>query len=537
MKAFFLSNTTVDPVIKKAAPMFSEVRSQHGFDTWRETLAAGSFAGTDIVFVIIDGFALHEKCRNVPVGTFAAECFALLRQAAEANPHTVFCVSDIDVPDHEIIAGNAVSSAAELEDIWNDSLSALRLSLRNVKVLELRQQILDAGRSQFYSMKLWYLGGIRYSAAGQKALFERIERTRSAHLGLRRKCLVLDADNTLWGGVIGEDGPEGITLAPSGEGARYYDFQRAVAQIASTGILCAIVSKNNPDDLRQGLSHPHMLLREDFFVSVRASWNSKADEIAALARQLNLGLDSFVFIDDSPSERELIKNMLPDVAVPGFPADTAELPLFAYELYDRFFRTHEFTADDAARNALYKTEALRAQEHSAAPDLEQFLRGLNMRVTASAVGETDLPRFVQLCQKTNQFNLTTKRYSEADAARMLSDGSFSLYIFSAEDRFGSCGHIGAAVLVKENDLIRIDTFLLSCRAMGRNIEYGILGWLIGECVKRGVSRVRGDFVRSAKNAAAEDFLSRAGFTACGDHFIAQLPVNPSAEFCGEVAER
>lgn len=536
MKAFFLANTNIDPVIKKAAPLFGEVRSQYGFDTWMETLAGNSFDGTDLVFVLIDGFALHEKCRNHSISAFTAECFSLLGKAAETNPHTVFSVSDLDVPDHEIVVGKP-SSAAELERVWNESLSGLAASHRNVRAFEIRQTICDAGRSQAYSMKLWYLGGIRYSAAGQRMLFERIQRARDAHSGRRRKCLVLDADNTLWGGVVGEDGSDGIALSPAGEGARFHHFQRAIAQIASTGILCAVVSKNNPDELREGLSHPHMLLREDFFVSVCASWNSKADEISALSKQLNLGLDAFVFVDDSPEERELVKTMLPDVAVPDFPADTAELPFFAFELYDGFFRTLEVTEDDAARRELYRTEALRADERSASTDLDGFLEGLHIRVTASAVRDSDVPRFVQLCQKTNQFNLTTKRYTEADASRMLADSDYALYIFSAEDRFGSYGHIGASVVVKENDAVRIDTFLLSCRAMGKNIEYGILSWLLDECARQGAVSVRGDFVPTAKNDPAKDFYPKAGFTQREGAFFAELPVQMTVKFRGEVTEK
>ena len=277
-----------------------------------------------------------------------------------------------------------------------------------------------------------------------------------------------------------------------------------------------------------------MLLREDFFVAVRASWNSKAEEIESLARQLNLGLDAFVFVDDSAEERELVRQILPEVAVPEFPGDSAELALFAHGLYDRYFRAFEITVDDVARTSLYKTEARRAQEHCASPSFEQFLQGLHIRVTASAVGDADVPRFVQLCQKTNQFNLTTKRYSEADVRRMLSDDAYALHIFSADDRFGSYGHIGAAVLVTEDDGIRIDTFLLSCRAMGKNIEYGILGWLLDGCGEQGFTRVRGDFVQTEKNEPASDFYLKAGFTVCGDNFAADLPVKSSVQFHGEV---
>jgi FkbH-like protein len=535
MKTIFLSNTNLDPVVKKCSAFPDEAALQQGFDTWRQTLER--LPVFSCVFLIIDGFALHEKIRSIDMDHFVRESFTALKAAAELNPGAFFFVSDIDVPDHEISAENTPSGANRLERLWAQELSALCSSACNVHTFDMKQWVADAGRSQVYSPKLWYLGGIRYSLCGQKILLKRIEETLNACSGRRKKCLVLDADNTLWGGVIGEDGIGGIVLAPTGEGARFYHFQQTIAQIASTGIICAIVSKNNQADLRAALAHPHMLLKEDFFVSIHASWNSKADELMALSGELNLGLDSFVFIDDSPSERALIQETLPDVAVPDFPADTAELPSFIFDVYNRYFHTLALTSDDRNKAELYKTAAYRADGMNRSPGLESFLKGLKIRITAERLSTSGVPRFVQLCQKTNQFNLTTKRYTDADVLRMLADPSFMLYLFSAEDRFGSYGAVAAAIVCKDDNLFCIDSFLLSCRAMGKNMEYGILGWILEECAAEGAEGVKGEFISTPKNDPAKDFYSSAGFVFRDGTFFSKLPVGSSEKFYGEVTAR
>ena len=535
MKTIFLSNTNLEPVVKKCSSFPDEAVLQQGFDTWRETLESLPSAGG--VFLILDGFALHEKIRPIGIELYVRESFAAISAAAERNPCTQFFVSDIDVPDHEISADQTPSGTVNLERLWAQELSALCASMHNVHPFDMKQWVADAGRTQVYSAKLWYLGGIRYSACGQKLLLNQIEETMHACSGQRKKCLVLDADNTLWGGVIGEDGIEGIALSPTGEGARFYHFQQAIAQIASTGIVCAIVTKNNESDLRAALAHPHMLLKEDFFVSIHASWNSKTDELRALSEELNLGLDSFVFIDDAPSERAIVKELLPEITVPDFPADTAELPAFIFDVYNKYFRTLNLTSDDRDKAALYKTAARRADEMNRSAGLESFLKRLDIRITAEKIGPSGILRFVQLCQKTNQFNLTTKRYTEADLARMLADPSFVLYLFSAEDRFGSYGAVAAAIVCKEEKLFRIDTFLLSCRAMGKNIEYGILNWILAGCAACGAASVKGEYIPTDKNAPAKDFYSSAGFTFRDGAFFAGLPVHASEKFYGEVSAR
>jgi FkbH-like protein len=540
MKALFLSNTTIDPVVTKAAPLFEKAEMQPGFDTWHEEIvraAAGLSFGS--VFLIIDGFSLWEKIRPLP-DPFAAvkEMCESVGRAVHANPSVTFFLSVIEIPDHRISL-DAVSPFI-CEDIWNSSQIELSEKSANAHLFDMRQWVFAAGRDTVFSMKLWYLGGIRYSVTGQKLLLQKITQAALSLTRARKKCLILDADNTLWGGIIGEDGMSGIQLSLTGEGARYYHFQRTIREIAQTGIICAIVSKNNEADLKEALSsHPHMLLREDFFVSIHANWNNKADEIRALALELNIGLDAMVFIDDNPLERELVKASLPDVVVPDFPVDTADLPAFMRGLYLQYFYAPGITDDDRARTALYKQNAQRQKELASTADPGIFLAGLNIRIMAKTAAAEDVVRIAQLCNKTNQFNLTTKRYTEAAIAGMMADSSFGVYSFSAEDKFGAYGIISVVIIRTEEKAI-LDTFLMSCRAMGKNIEFGILSFIFNECLQQGSTEVIGRFIPTAKNAPVKDFYHRAGFEPLSSEsdeeqlFRKSLPAEQLEEFQGQV---
>ena len=541
MKALFLSNTTIDPVVKKAAPLFEKAEMQKGFDTWHEEMIrAVTGLSFGCVFLIMDGFSLWEKIRSLPDPSAAVEeMCASVGRAVQANPSASFFLSVIEIPDDRISPDAA--SPLICEEIWNRYQTELCKKSANAHLFDMREWVFAAGRDNVFSMKLWYLGGIRYSVTGQKLLLQKITRTALSLASARKKCLILDADNTLWGGIIGEDGMAGIQLSATGEGARYYHFQRTIREISQTGIICAVVSKNNDADLREVLScHPHMLLREDFFVSIHANWNNKPDEIRALALELNIGLDAMVFIDDNPLEREFVKAALPAVVVPDFPVDTADLPSFMRGIYQQYFCAPGITDDDRTRIEQYKQNAQRQKELSSAADFDVFLAGLNIRITAKPAAAEDVARIAQLCNKTNQFNLTTQRCTEADIYGMMADNSFCIYSFSAEDKFGSYGVI-AVVIFRTGKKAVLDTFLMSCRAMGKNIEFGILSFILNECAKKGSTEVIGRFIPTEKNAPAKNFYQSAGFDSLStesheeQHFRQFLPAGRLKEFHGEIA--
>ena len=359
---------------------------------------------------------------------------------------------------------------------------------------------------------MWYLGGLRFSQQGERAIVRELRRIRNALAGPRKKLLALDLDNTLWGGVVGEDGMGGLDLAPTGSGARYYDFQKRVRDLRNMGVLLAVVSKNTPQDALDAIrTHPHMLLREDDFVSLMINWQPKPENLRQIAATLNIGLDSFVFIDDSPIERESVRTALPEVAVPDFPSDTSTLESFISDMSRDFFLLPRATDEDADKTEMYRAEAKREGEKTNFGTLEDFLASLDMELTLSPLSARDIPRAAQLTQKTNQFNTTTRRYTEADLARMSADPSWFIRIGSLRDRFGDLGQILLLIARIEGEKATIDTFLMSCRTMGRGVENAAVAEIESELEENGVDRIEAIYIPTPKNSPVADLWPRMGY--------------------------
>jgi FkbH-like protein len=323
----------------------------------------------------------------------------------------------------------------------------------------------------------------------------------------RRKCLVLDLDNTLWGGVLGEDGPEGIVLGQEGVGLAYREFQLAALALARRGVVLAVASKNNASDVAEVLdNHPEMVLRRRDFACLEVHWSPKSESLPRIAEQLNLGLDSFVFWDDEPREREIVRSQHPAVWVPEVPADPSGYARALLGL--PCFDVLNLTEEDRQRGEMYRQEAERKQWMQTTPaNLDEFHQSLDMRVTLERADGYAVSRVAQLTQRTNQFNFTTRRYTEADIRAMLADASVSVYTLALEDRFGKLGVVGAAIVRRDAKEWQLDTFLMSCRALGRGAEEWFLAELCAEAAAAG-ARLHGSFIPSAKNAPARQFLTR-----------------------------
>jgi FkbH-like protein len=397
-----------------------------------------------------------------------------------------------------------------LEQHWHAGIARASASHPNVYIFDLKELVEQVGRSLLYSNKRWYLGGLRFSTAGEKLIARELERILDAQLVARKKCLLLDLDNTLWGGVIGEDEVQGIRLSETGEAARYRDFQLRIRELGQMGIVLGIVSKNNEADAFEVFeSHEHMVLRKDDFAAMKINWSAKAQNIAEIAQDLDIGMDSIVFIDDNPVEREAIRTALPEVTVPEFPADTCELASFLEQVYKDCFFTLESTKEDRKRTEAYLANAKRAAERTAAPSIEAFLAGLRTKILLTRVRDEDLPRAAQLTQKTNQFNLTTRRYTEQELRALQTAPGADVFIASVADKYGDNGKVFVSIVRREGrDTAELDTFLMSCRVVGRFIEDQILDQLIKELRADGLSRLRVQFIPSRKNAPARAFVER-----------------------------
>ena len=328
----------------------------------------------------------------------------------------------------------------------------------------------------------------------------------------RKKCLVLDLDNILWGGVLGEDGVAGIKIGGDYPGNAFAYWQQALLQLKDSGVILAVCSKNNEADVLEAWErNPFMVLHKDDFVAWRINWQDKATNMQELAEELNIGLDSMVFVDDNPTERELIRQVLPMVEVPEFSGKPYDLvPLFK-NLVDKYFRIYSITNDDKVKTEQYRANANRKTAQAAFDNMEDYLRSLEMELVIMPSNDFNRGRIAQMTQKTNQFNLTTRRYSEDDIKRMEDDG-WIIYCVNVSDRFGDNGITGA-IFLNPNDKpsVTIDTLLLSCRILGKGIEFAFLNSVLNLLHDSGVERVNAEYITTAKNAQVADFYDRAGF--------------------------
>ncbi|HDZ55500.1 MAG TPA: HAD-IIIC family phosphatase [Pseudomonas xinjiangensis] len=343
---------------------------------------------------------------------------------------------------------------------------------------------------------------------------DQLARVAAAAAGLSRKCLVLDLDNTLWGGVIGDDGVEGIHLGqgtPTGEA--FLAFQHYAALLAKRGIILAVCSKNDMAVAEAAFEHPEMVLKRADIAAFVANWEDKAGNLRRIASMLDIGLDSLVFVDDNPAERDIVRRELPEVGVPELSEDVSDYP--ACLAAAGYFETISFTSDDAARGRSYALNAERKAALTQATDIEGYLRGLEMILTTTLVGPAELPRTTQLINKTNQFNLTTRRYSEAEVERLAEDPGALALAVRLRDKFGDNGLI-SVVLARsdsslETDELLIDSWLMSCRVLGRQVEQAVLEVVAAWATEAGWSALVGEYRPTARNGMVAEHYPRLGF--------------------------
>ena len=325
-----------------------------------------------------------------------------------------------------------------------------------------------------------------------------------------RKCVVVDCDNTLWGGVLGEDGPERVAIGTDYPGEAYREFQQFLAGLGRRGFLLAINSKNNEDDVLSFLAgSPDMVLRPGDFTAHRINWKDKGENLAELAEEMNIGLDSMIFVDDSPVECARIRSAFPEVLVEQFPANPAGIPGFISRMGGT--QRLRVEAEDLKRAESLRTNARRESLKRSAPDLETFLRSLEIRLVIDRQNRAAIPRVSQLTQRTNQFNLTTKRYTPGDIERLMDGGL--VYTMSMEDRFSDYGIVGVAIVTDTHtDSWEIDSFMLSCRAFGRDIERELLAAVLADAASAGAGVVQSRYAATSKNGMTRDFYPANGFT-------------------------
>jgi FkbH-like protein len=368
------------------------------------------------------------------------------------------------------------------------------------------------GLAAWHDPALWHRSKQEVSPAAGPAYGEMVARLLAARQGRSYKCLVLDLDNTLWGGVIGDDGMDGVVIgqgSPLGEG--FIAVQEYAKELARRGVILAVCSKNDDANAREPFEkHPEMVLRLHDIACFRANWDDKAANIRAIAAELNIGLDSLVFLDDNPFERDFVREQLPMVAVPEVSEDPAEVPRLLADA--GYFESLAITDEDRERTAQYQENRARAQLRAGASDIETYLRGLEMRMLWRRFDTLGLQRIVQLINKTNQFNLTTRRHTEEDVTAIMADpASFGLQL-RLLDRFGDNGIIAIVIgRMTSPGVITIDTWLMSCRVLGRGVEPTTLNLVAAQAKALGATRLVGEYIPTKKNGMVRDHYEKLGF--------------------------
>ena len=370
----------------------------------------------------------------------------------------------------------------------------------------------DMGRARFYDARRYHWTKQPFSEDGTLHLARHIQAAIRALISGPKKVLVLDLDNTLWGGVVGELGPLGVALGESADGEAFRAFQQHVKGLAARGTVLAVASKNNAADAREPfLQHPDMVLKLSDIAAFEAHWEPKSVSLQRISDTLRLGLDSFVFFDDNPAEREHIRQALPQVEVVDVPEDPSAY-VAALEA-SLLFESAALTAEDTARSGQYQAEQQRQQAGAAFTDLSAYLTSLDQRADLREVDDADMQRVVQLLGKTNQFNLTTRRHPEAQILAWRQDPRAILLSLRVADRFGDHGLVAVLIGIPDGDAgdtVVVDTLLMSCRVIGRTVEQFLWGAFLQKAKERGYARVQGVYLPTAKNAQVADLYAAFG---------------------------
>jgi FkbH-like protein len=387
-----------------------------------------------------------------------------------------------------------------------------------------------AGDAAWSDPRLWALARVAVASPHQPRFAAHLVRSALGMIETPAKCLVLDLDNTIWGGVIGDDGMEGIHLGDDHPGSVFKAFQRRVLALRDRGILLAVVSKNDHDVAERCFrEHPEMLIRWDDVAAARINWGPKSENLREIARELNIGLDALAFFDDNPVERAEVRANAPEVRVVEVPTDPLayEAALAAFPDFDAPL----LSGEDVARAEQYRVERERRKLETSAGSVEEFLRGLGMVAQVGLVGPTTLARVAQLIGKTNQFNLTTRRHSQADVAAMIDDPGARVAALRLADRFGDHGLVAVAIVRREGTDAVLDSFLMSCRVMNRKAEHALMSFVAGEARAMGCTRLVGEYVPTKKNGMVRAFYPDLGFASLatdGETTRWELPLGEDA---------
>lgn len=432
-----------------------------------------------------------------------------VEQFLKEHPSNVVILNNFVLPPYSpltFLEQTAHVSYRSFEAVANEQIHTFISNHSNSILFDWKSIVELYGYNNLFSTTYWYAGRIKQTSTALRIVAERLQELICAYEGRTKKVLILDLDNTLWGGVIGEDGVEGIQLSEEKEGKIFRDFQKSIRLLKKTGVLLCIVSKNNEQDVVQAFRKNRMMILslQDFIIK-KINWEDKAVNIVHIAKELNVSIESCVFIDDNPAERERVKKALPQLVVPGFPKRIEDLHYwFHTEVIYPYFSRLTLTKEDKNKQHQYKTK-LRRDSMEKRYSHNDFIKQLaiRLRVYTNQVGQR--ARIAQLTQKTNQFNFSSKRYTEHDIDQLFLDKNNKIFTLQYEDKFGKEGIVGVAIMNIVAKRAFLDTFLLSCRVLGKNVEYAFLLSLVRYLLKQKIYGITISFTPSDKNQVASSF--------------------------------
>lgn len=478
----------------------------------------------NILFLLLDSRHIFEDLYHFPDSksisqkkSFVEERILEIKHLVDffrKQSNSMIVVSNLNIPSdssYGISEQKIKYNLSEMIQEFNSELISSYKNTDNVAILNFNSFISKFGENNVFDPRQYFFGNIQINLTYLPNFGNELMKFVISFLGLGKKCLILDLDNTLWGGIVGEDGYDGIKLGPEPPGNAFMEFQKTILSLHHRGIILAINSKNNFDDAMKVIkNHPYMILNEKYFSSIKINWNDKVSNINQIITELNIGLDSVVFLDDDQINQELVRTMLPEVLVPKLPKDPSMFSKFLQDIIQ--FSNLKITEEDKQRGKMYAQQKMRNELENTTTDLTTFLKKLELKISIKEIDSFSLPRVSQLILKTNQFNLTTKRYQESEIEKMIDDENYFVCYVNVKDKFGDNGITGVFIIKKESKKIwNLDTFLLSCRIMGRDIEKAVFTYIVNKAKYHNIEQIKSKFIPTQKNKPIENFLPNCNF--------------------------
>ncbi len=498
MRYFIFRNSTLETVFRGEEYKFSGYNDILNID----------YSADCYVWFYLNPIHVNQEIVCSEINTYISNLEFILNSISSEKILYVFTMEKFGL-------SSIVQSNYEIEKSifsFNVGVKELEERYSNVRILNFANFTAQFSSETLIDWKYYFTSKIQLNPKLNSKLFSWFTQQLRSINHERKKCLVVDLDNTLWGGILGEDGIYGVQLGEDYPGSAFLFFQEKLLELSKSGIILAVCSKNNFADVEEFfLLNKSIRLKLSDFVAVKINWENKAQNISDLAKELNIGLDSIVFVDDNASEIGLVQKMIPEVNAELFPDQPYLIPDFVNDLINRYFKIYDLTKEDLIKADTYKQNFERNSESKKFTNINDYLESLKVVLTIQEIEVSTLSRVLQMIQKTNQFNLTSYRYSEVELLNKLNNGYFG-YTISYEDKFGVNGITGLILLNRlDSDNVEIDLFLLSCRILGKKVESYFIKTIISILNSKGIKRVIGKYIPSKKNVQVAEFYSSVGF--------------------------